>query len=357
MFCDCLLTKENVHSTVIAHNQAGYDGKFILAYCLKAFLVPSKYIQQSNRISYLYFTKFHLRFIDSLSFFLCPLAKLSETFEIDSVKGHFLHKFNIADNQHFILNMPPENEYYDPQRTIVFQMEPWVNDNSKKWGVKTWGKWANPNPSEDLFLKVFGRKTNDYNNVFWQLELNYNQLVDLKYDIKDKRDEISSICSSKYFDEGHIHRIDFLKFIEQKIENQYSIKLNIFNSDNKFNFKNYRGVVSPYVDKSKGILPYKYYFMVENNYEDDFITEKIWEPILCESLCFYYGCPNIDNYVDMDAFVLLDMNDFEKSYAIIKKAIEEDWWSKRIESIRAQKDKFLKKMGFFPRLESFINTL
>jgi hypothetical protein len=59
----------------------------------------------------------------------------------------------------------------------------------------------------------------------------------------------------------------------------------------------------------------------------------------------------------MDAFVLLDMNDFEKSYAIIKKAIEEDWWSKRIESIRAQKDKFLKKMGFFPRLESFINTL
>jgi hypothetical protein len=254
-----------------------------------------------------------------------------------------------------IVNMPPENEYYDPQRTIIFQMEPWVNDNSKNWGVKTWGKWANPDPTK--FMKVFGRKTNDYNNVFWQLELNYNQLVNLTYDIKDKRDEISSICSSKYFDEGHIHRIDFLKFIEEKIDNQGSIKLNIFNSDNNFNFKNYRGVVSPYVDKSKGILPYKYYFMVENNYEDDFITEKIWEPILCESLCFYYGCPNIDKYVDMDAFVLLDMNDFEKSYAIIKKAIEEDWWSKRIESIRAQKDKFLKKMGFFPRIETFINTL
>ena len=47
----------------------------------------------------MYFTKFHLRFIDSLSFFLCPLAKLSETFEIDTVKGHFPHKFNIAENQ------------------------------------------------------------------------------------------------------------------------------------------------------------------------------------------------------------------------------------------------------------------
>ncbi len=33
-FCDWLFTKENSDSTVIAHNQAGYDGKFILSYCI-----------------------------------------------------------------------------------------------------------------------------------------------------------------------------------------------------------------------------------------------------------------------------------------------------------------------------------
>ena len=66
-----VVNSRNAHGTIIAHNQAGYDGKFILSYCINASLIPSKYIQQGNRIS-MYFNKFHLRFIDSLDFFLCP---------------------------------------------------------------------------------------------------------------------------------------------------------------------------------------------------------------------------------------------------------------------------------------------
>ena len=69
MFCEWLLTKESANSIAIAHNQAGYDGKFILSYCINASSIPSKYIQQGNRISYMYFNKFHLRSIYSLSFF------------------------------------------------------------------------------------------------------------------------------------------------------------------------------------------------------------------------------------------------------------------------------------------------
>jgi hypothetical protein len=60
----------------------------------------------------MYLKKLHLRFIDSLSFFLCPLAKLSETFEIDTVKGHFPHKFNTAENQNYIGKIPSEEMFY-----------------------------------------------------------------------------------------------------------------------------------------------------------------------------------------------------------------------------------------------------
>ena len=59
-----------------------------------------------------YFSKFHLRFVDSLSFFLCPLAKLSETFQIDTVKGHFPHKFKIVENQNYIGKMPGEEMFF-----------------------------------------------------------------------------------------------------------------------------------------------------------------------------------------------------------------------------------------------------
>ena len=130
-FCKWLLTKENANSTVIAHNQAGYDGKYILSYCINACLVPSEYIQQGNRISYMYFSKFHLRFVDSLSFFLCPLAKLSETFEIDTVKGHFPHKFNIAENQNYIGEMPSEEMFF------AKNMMPKSYTEFKEWYDKT----------------------------------------------------------------------------------------------------------------------------------------------------------------------------------------------------------------------------
>ena len=51
-------------------------------------------------------------------------------------------------------------------------MEPWVYDLSKKWGVKTWGEWAEPNCNK--FLAVRGRKFDCHNNAFWQLEQKLN---------------------------------------------------------------------------------------------------------------------------------------------------------------------------------------
>jgi hypothetical protein len=128
------------------------------------------------------------------------------------------------------------------------------------------------------------------------------------------------------------------------------MKLDIYGFDNTHNFSSYIGKL-PMAKKSIGILPYKYYFMCENNYEPNYITEKLWEPILCETLCFYCGAPNVADYVDPRAFVQLDMNDFEKSYAIIVQAIEEDWWTQRIEYIRAAKKKLLEETSFFPFIQ------
>ena len=218
------------------------------------------------------------------------------------------------------------------------------------WGVKTWGQWANPDPNK--FLAVRGRRTEHHNNAFWQLELTLDQIINLNSQKeKVKENYISSICSSKYYDEGHIKRIDFLKYLENKND----IGLDIYNSDNVHNFKSYRGPLSPYVDKSHGIVPYKYYFMMENNFERNFITEKIWEPILCETLVFYYGCPNVADHIDPLAFVELDPYDFEKSYQIVKRAIEGDLWSQRIEIIRKEKKRILDELAFFPIVHKIIS--
>jgi hypothetical protein len=245
-----------------------------------------------------------------------------------------------------IINYPNDYDYYDPKKTIIFQMEPYINDEKILEGVQTWGIWSNP--SKDSFLEVRGRHTEHHNNICWLLELTLNDLLNLKYD--SKLDRISSICSSKYTNIGHKFRVDLLKYLDYKND----INLDIYSENNFYNFKNYKGQLSG-KEKSKGIVPYKYYFMIENNFERNYITEKFWEPILCESLIFYYGCPNVTDYIDKDAFVLLDINDFEKSYQIIKQAIEEDWWSQRIEVIRREKQKILNELAFFPTIDKIIN--
>ena len=246
-----------------------------------------------------------------------------------------------------IINSPNKNEYFDPSKTIVFQMEPWVYDMNKNWGVKTWGNWAEPDPAK--FLEVRGRKTEHCNLVQNHTELRLTELNNPS-NFEKINNSISSIMSNKYIDEGHILRIDFLKYLEQKGD----LQIDIYGESNNFNFINYKGKL-PMEMKSKGIKSYKYYFMMENNFERNYITEKLWDPIFCECLCFYYGCPNVTDYIDSRAFVLLDVNDFEKSYQIIKKAIEEDLWSQRIDIIRKEKQRILNEMTFFPIIEKIIN--
>lgn len=244
-----------------------------------------------------------------------------------------------------IINKPSGNEKFIPEKTIVLQMEPWCGNPEQNWGVKTWGIWAKPN--ETSFLQVRTHE-NYLNNTFWQLDTTYTQFKNM-FNIK-KTEIISSICSSKYFDPGHIKRIDFLKFVESKDDNL--VQIHIFNHDNQHKFKNYKGKHIP--NKDAGMMPYKYYFMPENNEEHNFITEKIWEPLLCESLCFYWGCPNITDWFDTRCYILLDMNDFEKSYNIIRDAILNDEWGKRLDIIRREKQKVLDYYNFFPTLERII---
>ena len=236
-----------------------------------------------------------------------------------------------------IVNYPCDNSYYDPKKTIVFQMEPWVYDKNKNWGVKTWGQWAEPD--ENKFMHVHSHKKY-LNNVQW--------LFDIPKNIPENRqNKIISILSLKNFDDGHVKRINLIKYLEDNNSNF----IDIYGRKNYHNLKNYKGTTE---DNNK-YKDYKYCLNVENNSEYNYATEKIWEPILSEMLCFYWGCPNLEEHIDSNAFVRLDMDNFEESLKIIQKAIEEDWWSQRIDSIRKMKEKILNELAFFPTLEKIIN--
>lgn len=85
--CNVLFTSQHSHSTVISHNQAGYDGRFIVQWCLHEGMLPSKFISQGRLLRYMEFATFHSRFIDLVHLCKAPLKKLSSVYNIDTLKG------------------------------------------------------------------------------------------------------------------------------------------------------------------------------------------------------------------------------------------------------------------------------
>jgi GR25 family glycosyltransferase involved in LPS biosynthesis len=248
-----------------------------------------------------------------------------------------------------IINSPPADAHYIPKKTIVFQMEPWIADPQKKWGVKTWGEWAAPDPQK--FYKVFTHKTH-LNNVQWQIDYPFYSQPVVKGDTKLSK--VAVICSEKNFDDGHLLRNNFIKYIEATNPPSTHPFIDIWGRANYHHFQNYKGIV-PSDNKYNVYANYKYCLAAENNSEINYATEKIWESILCESLCFYWGCPNLETYLDEKAFVRLPLEDPAAAKQIIQQAIAEDWWSQRIDVIKQMKERILNQLGFFPFMTELLH--
>lgn len=230
----------------------------------------------------------------------------------------------------------------DPSRTIVFHMEP--NIPIRK---DIWGHWSNLDETKFLYV---GRHDKFYNNNEWHLSKTYSQLVSEPVVKNDKVAYIlSTVLSDKYQDPGHIKRIEFVKFLESK-----GFPVHVYGG-NKFKWNDYKGSPPSY-KKDEAMFPYKYTFNVENFSKKGYVTEKLFDGILAETLTFYHGCINIKEYIDERAFVWLELSNFETDYLIIKNAIESNLWEERLPYIKEAKQKILNETQFFPRIEQIINN-
>ena len=247
--------------------------------------------------------------------------KMAEEFGVMSHEGFELTYREKAD-YYAIVNFPDKEVFYEPQKTIIFQMEPSV-------GVKTWGQWSTPDPEKFLHINSHNKFLNP---AQWSFDIS-----SLTLDTQ-KKDKVVSIMSFKKNDVGHIYRIQFVR------ENG---SIDVYGVENYHNFTSW---VGPVTNDNRGDVysKYKYVLAVENNSELNYATEKIWEALICECLPFYWGCPNLENYIDATAFVRLPLEDMAESVRIVEQAIREDWWSQRIDAIKEAKKKILSDLGFFP---------
>jgi len=101
-------------STVIAHNNKGFDGQFIKRYFLKNTHIKPKVVRNGAKIMKMTIPYYNLTFVDSLNFFMCPLKALPSIFGLNTYKGDYPYKFNTYENENYIGKLSDVDiSYYD----------------------------------------------------------------------------------------------------------------------------------------------------------------------------------------------------------------------------------------------------
>jgi hypothetical protein len=90
---------------------------------------------------------------------------------------------------------------------------------------------------------------------------------------------------------------------------------------------------------------YKYHFNADNVREQNSFSERITKSLAMECLLFYDGCTNLESFIDPRAFIRVNLDDQEQALHIIKNAIENDEYSKRIDIIKQEKKKVLDNLN------------
>ncbi len=236
-----------------------------------------------------------------------------------------------------VVNRVPEGAVAPPaERTIVLQMEP-------SEGVTPLGDWT------DAKARSFVQfRTHDSfpNAVEWHLAATYDELAITP--IAKNRD-LSAVVSSKRWSVGHHLRLDFVHALEAA-----GVAVDVYGYDNSEGFAGYLGPL-PAMDKRDGLMPYRYTIAVENNAEPNYFTEKVVDAVLSETLCFYWGCPNLEDHIDADAFIRLPLDDVPAALRIVREAIATNEFVRRLPAIRRAKRRLLDDQQLAPMLARVVH--
>ncbi|MCT8977271.1 hypothetical protein N4T77_11715 [Clostridium sp. CX1] len=227
------------------------------------------------------------------------------------------------DYDFFVIMNHPQHNNFPPSKTIVFQCEP---ESTRM----CWGNFYKPDSK--AFFKVYDTEHN-HNVDKWFIGLNYQQLLNGNF---SKNKVMSGIVSGIYNLEGHVDRFNFLKYLDKLPFYEH------FGKGDLGFLKSFKGYLP---NKEDGLISYRYHFNAENVYEKNYFTEKIIDPILCECLCFYDGCPNIEEFIDSRAYIKINLKKPDESLETIKWSIENNEYEKRIPFIKKEKEKLMNELN------------
>jgi hypothetical protein len=234
----------------------------------------------------------------------------------------FVYDDNLID-YFIIFNNIYKDTYYEPSKTIIF-----IN-NDENYENK-----YESNILKNKFMKIIKSNINE-NYYFWKINKTYIELVYETFEKKYNNFFIN--LSNKY--ENKIEICNLIKYIKNNDNNILDIYFNHNIYDNLL------------------ITKYKYCIIIQEDEDYNIIKllHNIFDVLLSECLCFYYGTSDIFNYIDEDAIIKIDLNNITETYDILKKSINENIFSKKIDFIKKQKIKILNNYNICSTIEKIVS--
>lgn len=94
---------------------------------------------------------------------------------------------------------------------------------------------------------------------------------------------------------------------------------------------------TPFGGKAEGLAPYRYSIVIENVRERNYFSEKLLDAVFCETVPIYWGCPNLDRFVDPDGIIQCET---EPDLRAAVEAMSEGDYAARLPALRRLKEAF-----------------
>lgn len=133
----------------------------------------------------------------------------------------------------------------------------------------------------------------------------------------------------------------------------YQKRFNLLNNIKNFNFIDFYGFGSASPKRKDSLENYMFNISIENSYEKNWITEKFYDSILCETIPIYFGCKNIKQIYPEDGYILLDrIDDFSYVNNVLLeiKNNYQEIYNQKIEGLRKIKKRFLNENNLLKKI-------
>lgn len=179
----------------------------------------------------------------------------------------------------------------------------------------------------------------------WFYGLGKNHALDYDHMVAnppaEKSDIISTVCSAKAQKHTlHHQRVQFIEQIGQQLPELTRFGRGIREMD----------------DKAEALDSFRYHIAIENHICPHWWTEKLSDAFLGLTLPFYCGAPNAADYFPEKSFIPIDIRDVDGSLKIIRDAIENNEYEKRLPAIQEARRLVLEKYNTFAVLSDIIES-